>query len=176
MLDRDYYPETILNRVVIDLTSKNVKVHIWQKKELENYLIVPKALYRMFYNKYSKRYINSKMPLSESEFQEKLFSLFDVLKEEVKAQIVLRAVENRVNKEIDQYSAFAEASKEFDIDWSDIEFRKNVIPGKRFFSIMNDWLNRDYGISISIGYAINSLRADEIDLEISASINEFMKT
>ena len=153
MLDRDYYPDTILDKVINDLTNKNVKVHIWQKKELENYLIDPKPLYRMFSNRYSKRYPNSKMPLSEREFQEKLFSLFDALKEEVKAQIIVRAVENRTDKEIDQYSVFAEASKEFDVSWNDIEFRKKVIPGKRFFSIMNDWLNRDYKTSISIGYA-----------------------
>lgn len=175
MLDRDYYPNIVLNKIVQDLTNKNVRVHIWTKKELENYLINPKALFRMFINKYIKRYSNSPIPISEEEFQKRLYDLFDILKEETKAQIILRIVENRPDKEIDPYSIFAQASKEFEANWIDMEYRKQVIPGKKFFSIMNDWLNKDYNISISIGHTINSIKSDEIDLEILSTINEFME-
>ena len=176
ILDRDYYPATIINRVVLDLVQKNVKVHVWEKKEIENYLINQEALYRMFIDKYSKRHPDSNIPLSESEFFDKLLVIFDSLKEEVKAQIVQREVENRVDKKNNsQYTVHAQASKEFEDKWVDVEYKKKVIPGKRFFSLMNEWLNKTYNIFISIDFAIYSLKSEEIDSEIAVTIDEFTR-
>ncbi len=135
ILDRDYYPQPTIENVIQELKKKNVKVHIWSKKELENYLINPIALYRMFANKYCNRYPNTDLPLTESEFQERLLELFENLKEDVRAQMLLRELRARPKTSKDETTEFVQTSRDFEIKWADIEYRRQAIPGKKFFLI-----------------------------------------
>ena len=64
---------------------------------------------------------------------------------------------------------------EFEDNWKDKDNRIKIISGKEFFSKLNTWLNSTYNISISVGYAINSLKADEIEPEIHDVINKFIE-
>jgi len=64
---------------------------------------------------------------------------------------------------------------EFEKNWGDMEFRKNIIPGKDFFSKLNAWLNSEYKIRISIRYALHSLLSDEIEPEIIDVIKSILE-
>jgi hypothetical protein len=37
LLDRDYYSDDYIKYVINNLTLKGVKIHVWSKKELENF-------------------------------------------------------------------------------------------------------------------------------------------
>ena len=39
LLDRDYYPQVRIDEITNNLIEKKVRVHVWRKKEIENYLI-----------------------------------------------------------------------------------------------------------------------------------------
>lgn len=45
-LDRDYKDDTVLDKVIVEGGKSNLEVIIWQKKEIENYLLVPSAILR----------------------------------------------------------------------------------------------------------------------------------
>jgi hypothetical protein len=40
---------------------------------------------------------------------------------------------------------------------------------------MNDWLNKDFKIFISIDYALHSIESEELDPEIANTIKDFLK-
>ena len=174
-LDRDYYAQNTINEVKSKLAERGVKVHIWEKKEIENYLINFDALYRLFNIKYCERYGDIKSPINKNQFDDKLQSIMEELKVEVQSQMMARIVKNKPNKEIDDATVICEFIKEFSASWNDINYRKKVIPGKDFFSSMNRWLNNEFQISLSISYILNSLFKEELDEEIPHTLTDFIK-
>ena len=47
ILDRDYFTEDYVNRQIKDAKAAHLNLHIWSKKEIENYLLIPKAIFRI---------------------------------------------------------------------------------------------------------------------------------
>jgi len=81
--DRDYYPnrEQLLNE--INGVDPNVQYYIWEKNEIENYLLVTKALCRLI--------SNSNTPLlneAGKEMEQKVNQLIDESREQVEEQCI----------------------------------------------------------------------------------------
>jgi len=173
ILDRDYYTSEEIDNIIAQLEHKGVRIHIWSKKEIENYLINFETLYRLFSFKISKRFKGAELTLSKSEFIDELLSIIEGFKVEVQAKIIPRRIECRPDRKIDPTAITADVLEEFQNKWADIEYRKNVIPGKDFFAKLNAWLNDKYHITIPVDYAFRYLRQDEIDTEIRDVLEEF---
>jgi hypothetical protein len=174
ILDRDYYSDSYIDYVIENLSGKGVKAHVWGKKELENYLINFKLIFKIFSKKYHDRYPNQEIPISSKDFNSKLISLFEPFKNHVQGQIISKNIEYRSNRGEDASAITTRTLEEFDKNWSKIEYRKKVVPGKDYFSRMNQWLTSEFKISLSLGIIRNSLLRDEIDKEIAETINDFI--
>lgn len=175
MLDRDYYSEDYINHIINNLSSKGVQVHIWSKKELENYLIDFNLLYKLFVDKYKTRYDGQVPPLSRNEFESKLIPLFEPFKNYVQGQMISKNIEYRINKAEDPSIITTRTLDEFEDNWENIDFRKKIIPGKDYFAKINYWLNEEYKISLSFNFILKSLSEEEIDAEITGAIKDFME-
>jgi len=175
ILDRDFHTDQEIDEIVNNLEQKDVKVHIWERKEIENYAIDYDALYRMFTNKFCERHGDVEIPLSSMEFEEKILSIFEEFKDHVLSQTITNRVENRSDRSIDPYTITRHALAEFENNWQDIEFRRKVIPGKDFFAKLNAWSNDEYHITIPVNHTINSLRSEEIEPEVHNVINDFIQ-
>lgn len=141
---------------------------------MENYIIINDALYRMFKHKYMKKYSNIETPLSNNEFKDKILAIFEELKDNVKTQIIARGIKTR-EPSIDESTIISQVSRRFEKNWINEDFRRNVVPGKDFFAKLNGWMNDEYHITISVGYAFSNLRRDEIEPEISNVIHDFIQ-
>ena len=175
ILDRDYYTIQEIDEIKSNLQQKDVKVHIWDRKEIENYAINLDALYRMFVDKFNNRYNNSEIPLSEDDFKKRILSILEDFKDDVQAQIITRKADKRKNRSVDKTTIVSEALREFSENWGNIEYRLNVIPGKEFFKKLNTWLSDEYRIAISIDYAFHFLQPEEINSEIQVVIDDFIQ-
>jgi hypothetical protein len=51
ILDADYYTEETKQKRIEEAVSRNVQLHIWSKKEIENYFVVPQAIFRIIAKK-----------------------------------------------------------------------------------------------------------------------------
>jgi len=175
VLDRDFHTDQEIDEIVNNLEQKDVKVHVWERKEIENYAINYDALYRMFTNKFCERRGDVEIPLSSTEFEEKILAIFEEFKDHVLSQTITNRVENRSDRSIDPSTITCHALAEFENNWQDIEFRRKVIPGKDFFAKLNAWLNDEYHITIHVNHTINSLQSEEIEPEIRDVINDFIQ-
>lgn len=173
MLDRDYYSDSYIDDVSNNLSGKGVKVHVWSKKELENYLINFKLLFRIFSNKYHDLYRDKEIPISFEDFESEMVSLFEPFKNYVQGQIISKNIEYRSDRGEDPSVITTRTLEKFEANWNAIEYRKKVIPGKDYFSRMNQWLSSEYKLALSPGYIRNSLLKSEIDREIVSAINDF---
>jgi len=175
ILDRDYYTGEKIDEIIDNLQQKSVKVHVWERKEIENYAINEDALYRMFKDKFRTRNKSGRMPLLKANFKNKMISIFENLKNDARSQIIAQAINTRSDKSIHESTIISEVSSEFENNWKNVEFRRNVIGGKDFFAQLNTWLNKQYHVTIPFRYAIRSLRPDEIEPEIRHVLNEFIQ-
>lgn len=74
VLDRDYYPESYLDSIR-DKASDVIKLHIWTKKEFENYLLVPEVLFRISKSNDRKNFYKKLEEICDS-FREQTFDNF----------------------------------------------------------------------------------------------------
>jgi hypothetical protein len=173
LLDRDYYPQSKIDKITKKLIEKKVIVHVWRKKEIENYLINFQALYRIFLNRYNEKF--DELPnLSFDNFLIILLAHIDELKGDANTQLLSHLIKNQQNTSTDLSNIIRDFSNQFEKSWKDIEFRKNIISGKDFFRLFNRWLSEEYHMSLSIHLIINQISNDEIDSEIISTIDEFM--
>ena len=47
LLDSDYYPRDMIKKRCDEASANHLKLHIWKRKEIENYLLEPEVLFRI---------------------------------------------------------------------------------------------------------------------------------
>jgi energy-coupling factor transporter ATP-binding protein EcfA2 len=174
ILDRDYHSPREICDIKDNLRQKGVTVHVWDRKEIENYAINFEALYRMFTDKIRERHRHVSIKLSYPEFEKESLVIFEELKQHVISQMIASETEYRRNRQIDAATIVSQVIEQFEEGWKDVEFRKKVIPGKEYFAKLNTFLNDKYQVAISVTSAIDALRDEEINSEVIDFLNEFI--
>ncbi|OCA82214.1 hypothetical protein A8F94_20075 [Bacillus sp. FJAT-27225] len=95
-----------------------------------------------------------------------LNNIADEYKEDVLGQIIDHEYNYKRSKGIALSSLVSSKGKEFESDWSSINYRLSVIPGKDAFSKLNKFLQKEWKISISHQQVLQNLTKREIDEEI----------
>lgn len=175
ILDRDYRPENSIKEIEETLQSRDVRVHIWEKKEIENYAINFLVIYRLFVKKYKDRYPTIKeIPISFEEFEEKLLQIIEEFKYYIMGQLTGDEIKLRSVKLNDVSSIVEKRTSDFEIRWKDIKYKIDMTPGKDFFAALNKWLSEKYHLSMSATAVLSSMKPNEIDPEVSNVIKEFV--
>jgi hypothetical protein len=65
--------------------------------------------------------------------------------------------------------------KDFERNWKSLEYRLKVVPGKLFLSSLNEFLQKNYKISITPTQIINHARKEEIDRDLIELLNNLEK-
>ncbi len=79
--DRDYYPD--LGHLYNDLPANHLKWHVWQRAEIENYLLCPEAIIRLFRGVGEEQRV-----LEEPEFQQEFDSLIEASRDSANDHLV----------------------------------------------------------------------------------------
>lgn len=159
ILDRDFYPEDMLNRKKEKATENHLCLHIWEKKEIENYLLIPEVLFRV--TKLEREKYN--------DFLEKLEALVEDEKDNIVDQISQHFKE--VNAGLDVSACNRQARKEMEIKWRSLEEKLSLVSGKKFIKKLNNWMREEYGVSCSIDRIIKEIRANEVENEMVEVLN-----
>jgi len=160
ILDSDYHTDETISGRHNEAKQVGVRLHIWKRKEIENYLLVPAAMRRLIVSK-SRKTVGD---LTEDEIRSELEAIsekekdsaFDALSQEVLG-------ENRTKG-----TKFANdvARKKIDIAWRSSEGRLSVVSGKLLLSKISEWTQNRFGISLSARRIARELRPYEIDPEM----------
>jgi predicted ATP-dependent endonuclease of OLD family len=178
ILDRDYRCAEEIDEIVRDARTTVAHFHILQKKELENYLLAPAAVARAISERLADRR-RTDIQISVDGVKE----MFDAISTEMKSTILSQAISNRMryfaNRTArDPASIANEAITKLDEEWSDLDRRMGVVPGKQFLATLNTRLQRDFGVTITAPQIIRHLAPANIapDLcRILSDINQFAR-
>lgn len=156
IFDSDYFTKSEIEKRICDANKINVNIHIWKKKEIENYLIIPSTIVRII-QKESKKNVK----ISSQEIEEKIFEFSNLLKDDVIDKIA--DCYQKENRGLAISTARNKAKEQID---SIID----RVSGKEIISKLSHWTQTEFGTSLSPNKIAIEMNLAEIDSEIKKVI------
>jgi len=159
ILDRDYYTQEEIEKRIVESKNANIQLHIWRKKEIENYLLVPSVLVRA---------VNAKLrevaPLNIEEIEK----ILNMIAEDLKNRVFdLFSTElHRQNKAAGVAKANELARNILNESWKTVEGRLSIIPGSEALPMFLKYFQDKYHISLSKSFIIQYFEPEEVAAEI----------
>jgi predicted ATP-dependent endonuclease of OLD family len=151
ILDRDYRPDSTCRSVVARLKNVRVKAHVWRKKELESYLLVPAAMARL--SGADEPWIEFELASIAASLENDVFARFSYERQ-------------RLAQHDHRVQALQEAKAEFDTAWDSQDQRLAMCPPKEILSELNKKLRSGGWKTLSFEALAKTLLADEVAPEV----------
>ena len=155
VLDHDYRPDEVSNRVEIDFLMQGINAHVWRRKEIESYLLTSSVVARL--SGASSDHVESMFDGICNSMEALVFGQM------LSAQIELQSSSGR-NVSI----ITAEFKEEFDDKWNDPSSRLYFCPAKDIIADLNIALREGGYRSVSVRALAREHRAHEIPSEMVA--------
>lgn len=174
VLDRDFRCESERQSISDECKKYCTDVTIHQCKEIENFLLVPDAIDRVAAAKVTERSKRSGTPREYVRCAEKLLDQFATDKRDyVQAQTLFfwKKYQKEIGEKKHEATMNEAAIKEFNKSWLTFESRMMVVPGKEALSFLNQSLQSQYSITVSMGGIVDAMRVSEVPVEMQTLIN-----
>lgn len=158
ILDRDYHSQDEIDQLLKKAEENHLHLHIWEKKELENYILAPQSIFKV-----------TGCPFGEyEEFEHELFNEIEKLKEQTRDCFLDQIDHHSRDKNLS--TKLKQASTELEKKWKTLEDRLSVCNGKDLISLINNWIKQRYHQSSSRAKLLNALTPDDISEEVKEVI------
>jgi predicted ATPase len=160
LLDRDYHNAVQVAERMKEVVARKVELHVWHRKEIENYLLNPIVIQRVL----AKRLPFERIPTA-ADVEEQIHRIAgDELDTVVYGRAELLLSENRSLG----MSAHKIAREEVEKVWDNVERRIEIAPGKAVLGKLSNWCQQHYGAAFGAPAIARNFRVHEIPGEISA--------
>ena len=165
--DRDYHCDEEVKDVLEALGKSLVLAHVHERKEIENYLLVPAALDRAIIKAAKQRPDWDRIAPDIVGFDSRhaLEAIADELREDIEAQFVDKYSQyvRRCRKEKTDGSGLTRvAIKRFRTRWETLEGRLQVVSGKEVLRRLRELVAERFRVSLSDARILEGMRRDEI--------------
>jgi energy-coupling factor transporter ATP-binding protein EcfA2 len=171
LLDRDYRCDEEIEDLLNSVRGAVPNFYILDQKEIENYLLSPRAISRAVQERMRDRGISDARvaAVSSETLEDMLLKCTDDLRPDVHGQLIahrMRFFSGRTPK--DPATVVAEAVKRLDEEWKTLDRRLRIVPGKQVLSALNLELQRNVQVSVTPPQIIRLIAPAEIgpDLEV----------
>ncbi len=162
LFDRDYSIED--NQEFIETArQKNINVHIWKAKEIENYLLDIEVLLRIIKS--------NECNISRSDLQNILNQILDELKTDIIDNLSTQIKQH--NPSLDISTTNKRARSITNANWNSLENKLLFAPGKIVLSKFREKLQNEYSISFSNQAIAQEFKKTEIPTEIVSFLRNF---
>jgi hypothetical protein len=142
----------------------DVQLHIWSRKEIENYVIVPRAIHRLI----EARVASRTPPPSLAEVSRQLEVIFENLKNEAFDGIAAELLSE--DRGLGAGGANKKARTILDSAWSTNDGQLSIISGKSALSQLSKWAQEQFGVSITASALIRSMEPEDIPNEMKSIV------
>ncbi|MCX5905469.1 MAG: AAA family ATPase [Proteobacteria bacterium] len=160
ILDYDYHTKAECEKRMSEAKNAGVQLHIWQRKEIENYCLVPSAVQRLIASRVSRRKvpptIDDVVLQFEAIFKELKDDVFDALSAEILAQ----------DRKLGAGGANKKARESLDKSWKSFEGRISIVSGKEVLSRLSKWSQDNFNVSMNASLIARQLKSHEIPDEV----------
>ena len=165
IFDRDFRSDEEVARLLQEFGKFAALAHIHERKEVENYLLIPSTLHRAIGKEVARRAARTgSAKTSPGDTRSLLVELTGNLKSEVNAQFI--SVRGKYlgaeDRGLDPVTINRRLLEDFDKVWPDLERRLELVPGKDLLSALNTYLQDKYAITLTSTSIMGAMRKDEI--------------
>ena len=160
IFDSDYHTPSQIAARKREAQDRGVDLHIWKKKEIESYLLVPEAIHRTI----AKRLRTPVRGLSAEVVAQKMFELADSLKDDV--MDALASEFHSEDKRGGAPTANKAARARLSACWSNPDERLSLVSGKELLTRLSEWAQTNYQVSFSPMAIARELKPEEVPTEI----------
>jgi energy-coupling factor transporter ATP-binding protein EcfA2 len=165
--DRDYFCQEYLDEMLQTLSKYLRFAHIHQRKEIENYFLVPAALDRAIAQAASERGSGDRRKSAPPpNATELLREITDPLKDSIQSQVLARRWEHLRSQGRDLADVSRETMEEFAVVWDDLSRRLEVVPGKDILRQFRAQIQGMCGISLTDNRIIDAMRREDISNDL----------
>lgn len=172
ILDPDFRTPATIARRLEDARGRDVQLHIWNKKEIENYLLLPCVIARVIQQRLDGERTPRRQAPSEEDIWQKIVELADTLEDET------------LDKLSNEFSQEDRAAQEQSNSKARARLRKcrgeqvnivSLVSGKKLFAMLSDWTSGSYGVSFGTRAILNNLQKTEVPEEIGRVVTAIEK-
>jgi hypothetical protein len=159
ILDSDYHTEAQIRLRYEDADARQVRLHVWSRKEIENFLLIPRAIRRVL----TMRIKGGEVP-SELEIRSKILQVCEEERQLVADGIASALMQSE--KGLDVIKANKTARANVEAIWKIEENRLSIVSGKNVLARLSDWTQREFGTSFGAPAIARNINASEIPAEL----------
>lgn len=153
ILDRDYRPQEAVDKVLAAFAHIKANVHIWQRKELESYLLCPAAIARLSGE-------------TESMISDHIADIVADMENDIFARMLDEEIRVKKSASAHQVTITGDFKTRFSKDWKDLAWRVQVAPPKQVLSALNQRLQDSKHNTVSVESLARNLHKTEIPREM----------
>ncbi len=166
ILDSDYHTSDEVGERYRSAAEHCIGLHIWQKKEIENYVIFPATIAR-YLNDKKRKGKNVTVIDVEAILNEICENLKDETHDLISEEYIRRHRPKNAAPEGNRY-----ARGELRAKWTSLSGKLEIVSGKAVLSQISAWAQRNYGVSLNAYVLAKTMLADELDAELVAVMTD----
>jgi len=160
IFDSDYHTTEEQQERYGQANERGISLHIWERKEIENYLLHPAVIARLIKTR------SKKTPPTPTEVNEFLLQACDEEKDTVFDAMATH--HGHQDRKLGPGGANKAARERLNARWKD--GRVNVVSGKALLSLLSSWSEKHFGVAIGAMALARAFHASEIPDEMKQII------
>ena len=182
ILDRDFRSEEEVKAIRKSLESEISLALILRRKEIENYLLIPPVICNAINSGNQGKASSMKAGIcTVGEVRDQLTAITDSLKGGISAQYSARRSDylRKIKDKRDLATVIKETGDWFDEEWTTLEGRIRVSPGKEVLAKIREWAQNKFETSLTTSLMFSKMSSTDLapDLrETLALLDEFRLT
>jgi hypothetical protein len=163
LFDRDYRCDDEITKFLNDCRSERVQPAVLERKEIENYLLVPDAIGRVVDRRLASRGGNIATSVGREDMVGWLRDLTDEFRFKVMTRLEGSVLESAQSSRLDRNTIAERFHTQFARQWAELDYRLARGPGKDIFSRLNNFLLSELKISITEPMVVSELTLSNVD-------------
>jgi hypothetical protein len=162
ILDSDYHSAAEIELRYKDAEARGVNLHVWSRKEIENFLLQPRSIRRVF-----ARVKDHAIP-SESEVRNKILELCEQERRSVEDGIASSLMQ--ADRKLDVSTVNKMARSRVSQFWKAENKRCMAVSGKYLLAALSTWIKEEFGFSFGPPAVARQMTTADIPEELVSII------
>lgn len=159
ILDSDYHSNDEIRGRYAEAQDRGVNLHIWSRKEIENFLLQPRAIRRVL----AARIKTGEVP-SDEELRQKLLEICEGERRSIEDAFASALIQ--VNRKLDVITANKSARAHVERIWQSEDARLAVASGKDLLSELSRWTQCEFGVTFGPPAIARQMTLSEMPREL----------
>jgi energy-coupling factor transporter ATP-binding protein EcfA2 len=169
--DRDYFCDEQIADVVESLEVSLKLAWVLNRKEIENYMLIPAALDRAIARTLkARRERGSEKSQVQVDSAGLLEEITRPLKEDILAQLMARRLDYFQHKGQDKSRLYKDVLSNFDTRWASLESRMALVPGKEVLQLFRQRVQELWGVTLTDARIAEAINREDIPADMQRLI------